>query len=291
MHLLHHLDRLPRGLVLGLSTFLMLGITTVDYYTGRDLSFHIFYLAPVVMAAWVAGAAPGAVMAGACALGWQLTDVLTGRAYELAWSPYWNLGVRFSSFMVVSYLLAALRSSWNHERELARTDDLTGVQNARSFNELAHAELHRSRRFGRPITIGYIDLDNFKQVNDTLGHSAGDAVLRAAAQAIVGSLRAVDVVARLGGDEFGILLPETSAEMAKQVLHKLHRAIAESTMASGSPVSASIGAITCRELPPSVDDLIRMADERMYLTKRNGKNQIYHEVIEGEKMLAGSPIP
>jgi diguanylate cyclase (GGDEF)-like protein len=163
---------------------------------------------------------------------------------------------------------------------LARTDDLTGVRNARSFNELADAELRRARRFGHSLTIAYVDLDDFKTVNDSLGHRAGDAVLRAAAQAMSRSLRAVDVVARLGGDEFGVLLPETNAGVAEPVIQKVHQAITESTAATGCPVTASIGAITYRQLPRSVDDLIRSADARMYDMKRKGKNRVHHEVIE-----------
>jgi diguanylate cyclase (GGDEF)-like protein len=282
MRILQQLDRFSPPVVLAASAVLVFVIALVDSVTGPDLSFHIFYLIPIIMSGWAAGAGPGALIAAACAVGWQVADSVTGRGYELAVTPYWNLVVRFFSFVVVSYLLAALRTSWNQERELARTDDLTGVRNARSFAELADAELRRARRFGRPLTVAYVDLDDFKGVNDTLGHSAGDAVLRAAAQAMIGALRSVDVVARLGGDEFGILLPETDSDLATPVIRKLHRAIAESTAATGYPITASIGAITCRQLPLTLDDLIRIADERMYGIKREGKNRVHHEVVEPE---------
>jgi diguanylate cyclase (GGDEF)-like protein len=287
MRLLQQLDRFPTGVVLALSGVLVVLIAAIDSVSGPDLSFHIFYLIPIIMSGWAAGAGAGAMIAGACALGWQLADTMTGRSYELALTPYWNLAVRFFSFAVVSYLLAALRTSWNHERELARTDDLTGVRNARSFSELADAELRRSRRFGRSLTVAYVDLDDFKDVNDTLGHSAGDAVLRAAAQAMTQSLRAVDVVARLGGDEFGILLPETDAAAATPVIQKLHQAISQSTAAGGCPITASIGAVTYRQLPQNVDDLIRSADERMYEIKRKGKNGVHHEVVEHQMVNLG----
>lgn len=286
MRVLQQLDRFPRGVVLAASAVLIIAIAAIDSNTGPDLSFHIFYLAPIIMTAWAVGAWAGVIIAAACAVGWQVADEVTGRGYELALTPYWNTAVRFLSFVVVSYLLAALRTSWNHERELARTDDLTGVRNARSFTELADAELRRARRFGRSLTIAYVDLDDFKNVNDSLGHSAGDAVLRAAAQAMSRTLRAVDVVARLGGDEFGILLPETDAALAEPVIQKVHQAIIESTAATGAPVTASIGAITYRHLPTSVDDLIRSADDRMYDMKRKGKNRVHHEVIEHQAVTA-----
>lgn len=287
MRALHHLDRFPRGIVLAASVALVLVIATVDSVSGPDLSFHIFYLVPVIMAGWAAGAWPAAMIAAAAALGWQVADTLTGRGYELLLTPYWNVVVRFSSFLVVGYLLAALRTSWNHEREMARTDDLTGVRNPRSFAEVADAELRRARRFGRPLTVAYLDLDDFKTVNDTLGHSAGDAVLRAAAQAMVRSLRGVDVVARLGGDEFGVLLPETDADLAGTVIQKVLQAVTEGTAATGYPVTASIGAITYRQLPRTVDDLIRLADDRMYEIKRKGKNRVHHEVIDHQVVATG----
>jgi diguanylate cyclase (GGDEF)-like protein len=287
MRVLQQLDRFPRSAVLAVSAALVVLIAAVDSTTGPDLSFHIFYLVPIIMTGWTAGPGAGIIIAAACAVGWQFADMVTGRGYELALTPYWNIAVRFLSFLVVSYLLTALRRSWNHERELARTDDLTGVHNARSFAELADAELRRARRFGRSLTIAYVDLDDFKSVNDSLGHSAGDAVLRAAAEAMSGCLRAVDVVARLGGDEFGVLLPETEASLAKPVIQKVHEAIAVGTAATGYPVTASIGAITYRRLPTSVDDLIRSADDRMYDMKRKGKNRVYHEVIDRQMVTSG----
>lgn len=287
MRVLQQLDHFPRGAVLAVSAALVVVITAVDSSTGPDLSLQIFYLAPIIMTGWAAGPWAGVMIAAACAVGWQVADTVTGRGYELALTPYWNIAVRFLSFVVVSYLLTALRRSWTHERELARTDDLTGVRNARSFTELADAELRRARRFGRSLTIAYVDLDDFKAINDSLGHSAGDAVLRAAAQAMSRSLRAVDVVARLGGDEFGVLLPETDAGLAEPVIRKVHQAITESTAATGYPVTASIGAITYRHLPTSVDDLIRNADDRMYDMKRKGKNRVHYEVIGRETVTTG----
>lgn len=280
IRILQRLDRLPSGIVLGLSGVLVVLIAVAELVTGPDLSFHIFYLAPVILAGWAAGFRSGAIIALASATAWSLADMHTGRAYELAITPYWNFVVRLASFLVVGYLLAALRISWNHERELARTDSLTGVRNVRSFAEVVQAELRRSRRFGRPLTIAYLDLDDFKSINDQLGHSAGDDVLKVVAQAMSRSLRAVDVVARLGGDEFAVLLAETDSDVARQVITKVHEAIRESTTATGSPVTASVGAITWRRVPGSVDDLIRSADDCMYEVKRHGKNRVYHRTIE-----------
>src|SRR6185312_6159583 len=104
---------------------------------------------------------------------------------------------------------------------LARIDALTGVANGRTFYDLARVELCRFQRTGRPFTVAYLDLDNFKQVNDRLGHPAGDDLLRRVAQVLRDNTRVLDVPARLGGDEFALLLPETDAEDALPVLSKL----------------------------------------------------------------------
>jgi diguanylate cyclase (GGDEF)-like protein len=102
-----------------------------------------------------------------------------------------------------------LRSAMEREKEAARTDSLTGAMNSRAFGELATAELHRARRYERPFTIAYVDIDDFKAVNDRFGHSSGDTLLRLVAETMKHNSRAVDVIARVGGDEFVILFPET----------------------------------------------------------------------------------
>lgn len=107
------------------------------------------------------------------------------------------------------------------EQELARIDPLTHVSNRRAFYELAEIEIVRARRNGCPLSVAYMDVDNFKFVNDDLGHATGDLVLVTIASTLRSELRASDIVARLGGDEFAILLPETDAESAQAVLDKL----------------------------------------------------------------------
>ena len=107
------------------------------------------------------------------------------------------------------------------ESERALTDPLTGLKNRRAFRDAALADLERARRAGQPFTIALLDLDDFKQVNDTLGHATGDEVLVAVSGVLRRRLRSLDIVARLGGDEFALVLPQTAAPEAATALRHL----------------------------------------------------------------------
>ncbi|MGH7549101.1 MAG: GGDEF domain-containing protein [Gemmatimonadales bacterium] len=165
------------------------------------------------------------------------------------------------------------------ERGLARTDELTGIENRRAFYELTDREIRRAARYGKAFTVAYFDIDDFKLVNDRYGHDAGDAVLRVAADTARKTIRASDAVARLGGDEFAILLHETTAAASETVIRKLQRAIRDTVRVNGRAVTVSLGAVTCLEVPETVDALLRSADELLYAAKRAGKNRARHRVL------------
>jgi diguanylate cyclase (GGDEF)-like protein len=123
-----------------------------------------------------------------------------------------------------------------------------------------------------------MDVDDFKLVNDRLGHSTGDRLLRTVAETLKEHSREVDVVARLGGDEFAVLMPETGERAARVAVARLRRRLLESSRAEGWPVTFSFGVVTWAAPPPSVDEMLRAADELMYAAKREGKDGVRHEV-------------
>jgi diguanylate cyclase (GGDEF)-like protein len=194
--------------------------------------------------------------------------------------PTSTVTAQFAFFLVVlGYVVATLKSALERADELARTDYLTGAANFRSFAEMVNAELHRARRYARPFTVCYLDVDYFKIVNDRFGHSTGDALLRVIVDTTRSRTRASDVVARLGGDEFAILLPETGYEAAQAVVAKLRESLLEAVRQRGWPVTFSIGVVTCLEPPDSVDALLQAADGLMYSVKNTTKDSVNHVVL------------
>jgi diguanylate cyclase (GGDEF)-like protein len=261
----------------------LVGIALVgaaDYLTGRELAFSLFYLIPIMLVAWYAGRIPGLVMSIVSALVWYAADTLAGQAYSQPVIPFWNAAVRLSFFILVTLLLSALEGM-ERVKEVARLDDLTGAANRRHFFEAAQSELDRTQRYKRPFTMVYIDLDDFKEVNDRWGHQVGDQLLRAVVQRARLQLRKTDFLARLGGDEFIILLPETGAKAAQVTVSKLQHALLDEMQSHHWPVTVSIGALTCLEAGLTPDDLISRTDALMYSVKKSGKNAVVYGIHPG----------
>lgn len=183
--------------------------------------------------------------------------------------------------MLITFLLSTVRDLTERERELSRIDNLTGAANSRLFMELAQIEIERLKRYERPFSLGYIDLDNFKSMNDQFGHSIGDNILRTVVSTVRKHLRKTDVIARLGGDEFALLLPETNEETARVVISKVQDNLLEEMRHRNWSITFSIGVLTCRIAPDTIDQLVRMADELMYSVKHNGKNGIRFSSYSG----------
>ncbi len=271
-------------LTLGLLLVVLQGL--INYWAGPDLSFTLFYLLTVSLVAWLVGRRAGIIMACVSALSYFTTEELVAHFDAHPLLPYLNATTRLCAFLFVACFISALRRSLEHERELARTDDLTGLLNRRSFMEVAHQEINRARRFRHPFTVAYMDVDNFKTVNDQHGHSTGDAVLREVAQTIKQNLREIDVIARLGGDEFVILMPETNDAAAEAVVGRMQQQITTVVARGGWPISLSIGVVTWTTPPRTVDFMLKRADDAMYAVKNSGKNRVAHLKLSGEPVVA-----
>lgn len=263
----------------GLLAVLALGV--VDYYTGYEISFAVFYVLPVAWVTWYGGTASGVAIALLSAFVWQFSNSLAGERFSHAAVPYWNAGTRLVFLTIITYLLSRVRQLIEHERELSRTDSLTGLLNRRAFYDLAAAELDRQRRHGHPFSVAYVDVDDFKSVNDRAGHAAGDALLVGVAETLRDSLRATDLVSRLGGDEFAALLIETEDGAATRIAEGIRARLLAEAARHSWPVTFSIGLVTCTVVPPSVDALVSMADAQMYRAKREGKNRLAAAPFQG----------
>ena len=241
-----------------------------DYLSGPYLAFATVYLVPVALAGWFAGRRAALIISGlASALG-----VLTTAADLGAISPAVNVvnGIlRFVLYGFVGVVLAIARQALRAVAELATTDPLTGLANRRQFEELAGRELARARREGESIAVVYVDVDELKARNETLGHSAGDALLSSFADVASGSLRQTDVLARLGGDEFAALLPGSDGPTAEAAIERVRSALRS---AADPPITFSAGVVAGPVVDgATVHDLLQLADAAMFAAKAAGKDR------------------
>ena len=175
-------------------------------------------------------------------------------------------------------LFEAISGHYRELEYLARFDPLTGVANRRYFVEMVEAEMARSSRYVKPLSILMMDIDQFKEVNDVHGHQVGDNVLQALCETCKIVLRTVDIVGRWGGDEFAILLPETPTAIAAQVAERLRGTIECTVVAleMHSPLhfSVSIGCASRNAKDGNLDTILNLADQALCDAKRIGRNRV-----------------
>lgn len=177
--------------------------------------------------------------------------------------------------------LTKLTKENRHLKSLNITDELTGLYNKRFFNSQLNIEIARTRRTGEPFCLVFIDLDNFKMVNDTLGHDRGDDFLVNVCRKITGSVRPTDFACRFGGDEFAVILPATTLRDGITIARRWHKLILQAAAAIKLPVSSSIGIDEFEASSKlSAEDFLHRVDQYLYEAKRTGKGKIAHPTIE-----------
>ena len=174
----------------GIAAVILIG--AIDYITGAEASIAPLYLVPIALATWFVGLRVGLLLAGLSAVVRLQNLWLTSHHYVHPFTPYWNGIVELGFFVVVAYILARLRTTTEYWATLARMDPLTGVMNRRAFVETGTLELARAERYERSITLAYLDIDDFKQVNDDGGHDYGDRLLTEVARTLRRNLRVFD---------------------------------------------------------------------------------------------------
>ncbi len=254
------------------------GVYLLNLKTPPEFRGGILYVIPVLLAAWHDGMWWGIVFAlatGALRFIFGIDQMPPGTSLQV------RLANELAYLAVVGVAIAGLsqlRRTQGQLELLATHDPLTNVLNARAFSDELAQELGRNRRYGRPLALIYLDLDDFKRVNDAHGHATGDAVLRLVADAMRGAVRAADLVGRLGGDEFAVLMPETDGSVAHAAATRLASGIR--TVFRGTPsVTASIGVVSCTGTEAGTDELLRKADQAMYDAKRGGKDRVVQVAI------------
>ncbi len=186
----------------------------------------------------------------------------------------------FFAAILVLFLYAWVVIQWRRREaeleELIGTDPLTGIANRRVFFARLAEELARADRHARSLTLLMVDIDHFKDVNDTHGHPVGDAILRGVAETLEGTLRTADLVSRYGGEEFALILPETSSDEAGVAAERIQDAVRAYVFEGGAEpigVTTSLGVAT-RKPTESLHQLVSRADQALYVAKNGGRNRV-----------------
>jgi len=255
--------------------------------TMRMILLMAWFGAPILLAGLV-GFAGLFAMSALMALSYLGAIALLVRQGYPLWMPFESSVA--TMFMFINVFTGVVFERLRRERderkalraklaELAITDPLTGLYNRRHFEEILRAEVQRIGRYGGNCSLGMIDLDFFKNYNDTLGHLAGDALLRELAALLRGHLRVSDVLARYGGEEFGLIMINTPKDEAVQAMERLRALVEEYPFRGGSiqpfgRLTVSVGIASCPSDGVDYEELVRKADGALYAAKRMGRNQI-----------------
>lgn len=250
---------------------LLTGIVAVlDKVTGTELRLFPLYFIPLSLIAGSRSMKISVVAATGLTGVWALSNY---NPTELG-IYFGNVGSQLTAFVLVALLVNGHKIRADIQRQLASTDALTGLLNSRAFFAAASREIAIQRRKHYPMTMAYLDVDDFKQVNTHLGHVGADEVLRDTAQAMQQSLRQTDFIGRVGGDEFAILLPDTAAGPAGATLERLRQAVLQANQQRHMKITVSVGAVVFEKAAESVNVMMELSDQLMYDVKGKHKDGV-----------------
>jgi diguanylate cyclase (GGDEF)-like protein len=271
------LQNAPSWFVVMLCMLVVILLGRVDAIIQPHASEDFLYVVAVAVAAWYVGRLAGIGIAAFAAVMWFVFSILDSQVSTSYFLRAWDAFSLLVIYLIVAFSISTLKKRMLQLDGFARLDSLTGLFNRRAFYESVAQEAIRSKRSHSTYTIAYIDVDDFKKVNDTYGHMGGDEVLVAISDVLKKGLRQTDTVARMGGDEFVLLLPDTDGEQARTAINKLFAHLNEVMQLKNLPVTFSIGVITYKNNPCSVDEMVKKADRLMYEIKSDMKNGIRFE--------------
>ncbi|MBF0393489.1 MAG: GGDEF domain-containing protein [Alphaproteobacteria bacterium] len=263
-------------------------IVGVHFHIGLEYEFHLFMSLPVLVAGWVFGAVFGVVISTWTMAFWLWADWLLDR-HETHEILVVNTTMRFAISLAGVWMIAKLRTLLYDFQAMAFKDPLTGLPNRRAFQEVGRQSLAAAARQGTPFTCVFIDLDRFKEVNDSQGHQIGDRLLQVVSKGLRRHIRASDVAGRLGGDEFALLLPDMGPASAWSYADDLRRALLDLMKANHWPVTFSIGLASYVKAPTSFRAMLADADGLMYEVKRTGRDRILQREFAPDEAAGGPP--
>ena len=268
---------LIRSGILVLCVLITLLVGYLHALTGLAYEFHIFFILPILIVSWFNGKQLGYGVALLAAVAWFIADQSLAGDQANVLPLVFNTFMRLAIFVSGTWLIGEMRRVLLRESRLAREDALTQLPNRRQFHERGLQAFAQAQRQSASFTAVVIDLDRFKEVNDTLGHNTGDALLACVARIIREQVRASDIPGRLGGDEFALLLPNMNAQAASVYVEKLRTRLLAAMREKGWPVTFSIGVASHKVAPHDFDMLLKQADALMYEAKRGGRDRVLQQ--------------
>jgi len=277
--------RVTKKEALALGFFLFALNAVADFLTGPELNLAIFYLLPIALVSWFVSRRIGIYFCLLCALTCFTANLKWSATYSHYLIPYWNLFSRLAFYATIAVLLAKVRTLLRREADLARRDFLTGLPNNRAFYELAALEMKRPLCADQPLTLAYVDIDGLKWINSRLGPVAGDQALCTIARTLIEHMPRKELVARVGGTMFALLLPNTSADLARYILGDVLTNLKERRQASGQPMTFYVSAVTYLESPKNVGELLYEAERVLNRTRERKTDDSALEIVERAQPL------
>jgi len=270
-----------RWIVLVVSTLSVLVIASASWFTlvTYDVDVEALVVVAVAAVAWVYSRRIALVFAS-----FAVVVATTSCAVAGGHSPIQvavEATTHVTEFWSVALLVSLLATTMAERTHDAHFDSLTELVNAKRFREFVDLELARAKRYAHPTTVGFVDIDNFKRINDKYGHRTGDEALQHLATVMRQRVRSTDTVGRLGGDEFGILMPETSEGEARVILDRVRMGVHELAAERSWPVAASIGGTTvAARSSVTSDEVLEHADRVMYGVKSGSGDDVMVRALD-----------
>lgn len=252
---------------------LVVALGTLRIATQAQFAFASLMLFPVIFGSWLSGRPGGWLLAIIASALWGYADYSKGTTADDTIISFLNALVHLINYGIVVELVRGVVVMLQRESSTARTDRLTGLLNRRGFMEMAAQQVSAAERIGSSVVIAFIDLDRFKQLNDTKGHEAGDAALREIGAMLQQTKRASDICGRIGGDEFCIFAMDSTPAKSQEWATRLHEHLTEA-LDIHKPVGVSIGVAFFDHMDRKLEEMLRLADETMYEVKHAGKGKV-----------------
>lgn len=281
------LEAMPRRALGSIVALLLVLVTIIDVVTPPSVVVGVFYIVPIILASCWLGPRAAILSVIIGGLGVLLAQSLGPGELVGLGTRIWNAAAHAILFFIVAAIQSSLCAALAHERELARTDPVTGVVNTRYFMQLAHREQRRARRYRTPVTVGYLCVEWNDGTADANDRRSAEQIATDVATALAACVREIDVLARTAAGEFAILLPHADAQGARIVFERVNDTLEQ--VRTRRPIRWSAGVVTFSVPPDETDELVRAA-ERLMFSVRSAGGGIRYAAISPESVQAHSPF-